>query len=204
MLEHAIAILSGAVFVLAVIAGIGPQNLNIISHAIKRNHAREVAITSFLADITLILVGGIGLSLAGTHSIIFFINVVGIVFIVWYLYYKVTALFKPRSELNIEECHDSRNKAILRALALTWLNPLVFIDTIVVIGGTSSHYTGLQRVDFLVGALVGDFIWIFGVAFIAKRFSAQLNRKSVWIALDVTTIIIMAYILYKTVAFVIA
>ncbi len=203
MLNHVVAILSGAIFVIAVIAGIGPQNLNIISHAIKKHYDTEVSITCFIADSILILAAGIGLSLANSHFLVLFINIIGILFIGWYLYYKIRLLFKPRAKLSITECDDTQSQAILRALALTWLNPLVFIDTIVVIGGNATHFYSIDRVDFLIGALLGDFIWIFGIAYIAKCFSSQLNRNIVWIILDVITIVIMSIVLYKTVKFVV-
>lgn len=203
MLNHLLIVLSGAIFTIAAIAGIGPQNLNIISHAIKKHYAMEVALTCFIADIILIITGGIGLSLTDSHSIIFFINIVGIVFIVWYLYNKIKILFKTRTKLIIDECHDTKTQAILHALALTWLNPLVFLDTIVVIGGTATHYSGFSRVDFIAGALIGSFTWTFSITYLAKRFSEQLNRSYIWILLDIITIIIMTVILYKTVMFVI-
>lgn len=200
--HHLLAMISGAVFVFAVIAGIGPQNLNIINHAIKRNYTYSVTTTCFLADNILILAAGIGLSLANSHLIILFINIIGILFISVYLIQKCYGLSKKRSGLKFGGGILTQNRAILRALALTWLNPLVFIDTVVVIGGTASQYTGISKVDFLIGASIGDFCWLFGIAYVARSFSQQLNKVLVWICLDLITIVIMAIILYKTILFV--
>ncbi|MFN7094200.1 MAG: LysE/ArgO family amino acid transporter [Burkholderiales bacterium] len=203
MLEHLWAILSGAIFVLAVIAGIGPQNLNTLNHAIQKNHAYPVATTCFLADSTLILAGGIGLTLADSHLIILFINLIGILFMTGYLLLKIRGLFQHRSKLTIKGELLTQRQAILRALALTWLNPLVFIDTIVVIGGTATQYIGSRRIDFIVGALLGDLVWLFGLTFVASALAHKLNRTSVWISLDILTIGIMLIILYKTILFVV-
>ena len=203
MSAHLMAIFSGAVFVLAVIAGIGPQNLNIISHAIKKNHSLAVSTTCCVADLTLLIAGGVGLSLGGSKSIILTINIVGIIFMLWYLAVKVRGLFRHHEKFKVVEEEQTRNQAMLKALALTWLNPLVLIDTIVIIGGTSSHYHGMAWVDFMLGAIFGDIIWIYGVTYLASSFADQLNRVGVWICLDLITIVIMLVILYKTIGFVI-
>lgn len=203
MIENLTAIFSGAVFVLAVIAGIGPQNLNIIRHAIKRNHTFAVSTTCCLADLTLLIAGGVGLSLSGSKVIILIINIVGIIFMLWYLAVKVRGLFRHHEKFKIEEEKQTRNQAMLKALALTWLNPLVLIDTIVIIGGTSSHYHGAAWVDFMLGAILGDILWIYGVTLLARSFANQLNRVGVWITLDLITIVIMLVILFKTIGFVI-
>ena len=202
-MHNLVAILSGAIFVLAIICGIGPQNLNIITHAIKKNHSMMVSSITAAADISLILAGGIGLSLSGSKSIIIIINIAGIVFMSWYLMTKVKGLFGHHGALVIKNVKESKKKAIIRALALTFLNPLVLIDMIVIIGATSSHYHGGDWFNFILGAILGDLIWVFGVTFIAQSFSKQLNRVGVWVTLDIMTIIIMIVILYKTILFVI-
>ena len=203
MSAHLMAIFSGAIFVLAVIAGIGPQNLNIISHAIKKNHSMAVSTTCCAADLTLLIAGGVGLSLGGSKSIIMIINIVGIIFMLWYLSVKVRGLFRHHEKFKVVEEEQTRNQAMLKALALTWLNPLVLIDTIVIIGGTSSHYHGMAWVDFMLGAIFGDIIWIYGVTYLARSFADQLNRVGVWICLDIITIVIMVVILFKTIGFLI-
>ena len=204
MTTHILAILSGAVFVMAVIAGVGPQSLNIMSHAIRRNYAYSVGFTCFIADSVLILLGGVGLSLSGSTDIILMINVIGILFMTWYTINKIISLFKQRKKFQINDDNAlSQKQAVVKALALTLLNPLVFIDTIVVIGGTASQYHGATWVDFMIGAVLGDFAWIFGLAYLAKSFSNQLNKAIIWIMLDVMTIIIILIILYKTIGYVI-
>lgn len=202
-MHNLVAILSGALFVLAIICGIGPQNLNIITHAIRKNHSMTVSSITAFADIFLLLAGGIGLSLSGSKTIIIIINIAGIIFMSWYLMTKIKGLFRHHDALVIKNEKESRKKAIIRALALTFLNPLVLIDMIVIIGATSSHYHGIEWVNFILGAILGDLVWVFGITFIAQSFSKQLNRVGVWFSLDIMTIIIMIVILYKTILFLI-
>lgn len=205
MLYHFLAIISGAIFVIAVIAGIGPQSLNLISHGIKKNHTYAVALTCFIADSVLILLGCIGLSLDGAHDMILMINLIGALFIIYYTVSKIIALFKSfPKKINLDGGQNllTKKEAIFRAMALTFLNPLVFIDTLIVIGGTSYHYHGLEWLDFVIGAILGDFIWCYGLAYISHRFSHRLNQPRIWLALDIITILIMLVILYKTIGFI--
>ena len=190
----------GTLFVIGIIAGIGPQNLNTMSHAIRRNHEYTVALTCFLADGLLILAGGLGLKLFDSKWIIVLINIIGIIFLFYYLWTKIRGLNEPHHIKFSNDILDKKN-AIFRALALTWLNPLVFIDTIIVIGGASTHYTGLQNFAFISGALLGDFIWLFGLTLIARTFAKHLNRQAVWFILDVLTILLVSYVLIKMVSF---
>ena len=202
-MHNLLAILSGAAFVLAIICGVGPQNLNIITHAIKKNHSLTVSSITAFADISLLLAGGIGLSLSDSKTILIIINIAGVIFMCWYLMTKIRGLFGQHDALVIKNLKESRKKAIIRALALTYLNPLVLIDMIVIVGATSSHYRGVEWINFITGAILGDLIWVFGITFIAQYFSKQLNQISVWITLDVLTILIMLVVIYKTIIFLI-
>lgn len=203
MLGNLIAVFNGAIFVIAIIAGIGPQNLNTLTHAIKKNHAYLVATTCFIADSILILAGAFGLNLNKSTIIVDIINIIGIIFMLWYLLYKIRSLFQKHTKFKISNKLLSRKQSVFQALALTWLNPLVFMDTIVIIGGNSLQYSGIARTNFILGAVLGDFVWLFGLTAIAKKFSYRLNRTIIWILLDIMTIIIMIIILYKTIKFVV-
>ncbi len=200
VLEFIGAVFSGAILVIGIIAGIGPQNFNTMSHGIRRNHEYWVATTCFLADAVLILIGCIGLSLTNSKLFILLINIIGVAFLSYYLWIKVRDFNKPH---NIKFNHEilSKKAAILRALGLTWLNPLVFIDTIVVIGGASTHHIGWQHTAFTLGALLGDFIWLYGLTLISRTFAEKLNRPQVWMLIDVSTIILVAIILIKMISY---
>lgn len=191
---------SGALFVLGVIAGIGPQNLNTMTHGIRRNHEFAVATTCFVADAILIILGVLGLKFTNSRELVVIINIVGVAFLTWYLWLKLRGLNQPH-EHKLKTEIVGKKVAIFRALALTWLNPLVFIDTIVVIGGASTHYLGWKNWAFLFGALLGDFIWLFGLTLISRTFAERLNRPKVWLAIDISTIILVAYVLIKMLSF---
>jgi L-lysine exporter family protein LysE/ArgO len=193
-----ITLLTGFFFTLAILPGIGPQNLNTLSHGIKKNHHYLVGTTCVIADGVLIIIGCLGLKLSDSHSIILTINIVGILFISYYIISKIKNLFKAHTKYKINLTLDDKKTSIIRAIILTWLNPLVFIDIIIIIGGASKHYTGVNWYWFTLGAILGDIIWIYGLVFISSKLSNKLNNPTVWIILDIFTICIMIFILYKT------
>lgn len=200
MADFFATLFGGALFVIGVIAGIGPQNLNTMSHAIRRNHEYVVATTCFLADVTLILLGTIGLKFTESKWLLLIINIIGVIFLTYYLWTKLKSLNTPHDLKFSTEIYDKKT-AIIRALGLTWLNPLVFIDTIIVIGGASTHYSGWHNFAFILGAILGDFIWLFGLTSISRIFAEKLNRPNVWFILDISTIFLVAFILIKMVSF---
>ena len=200
MFDFLSVVFGGALLVIGIIAGIGPQNFNTMSHAIRRNHEYWVATTCFCADAVLILIGCVGLALANSKLFILLVNVVGIIFLSYYLWLKVRDLNKPHN-VKFNNVIVNKKTAILRALGLTWLNPLVFIDTIVVIGGASTHYTGWHHTAFILGALLGDFIWLFGLTLVSRTFAERLNRQRVWMLIDISTIVLVAIILIKMISY---
>lgn len=192
-------LLIGMTFVLGILPGIGPQNLNTLSHAIKKNHHYLVAATCVISDCLLILIGGVGLKLFNSQTVILLVNITGIIFISCYLIIKIKGLFSIHKKHKISNHADNIKTSITRALILTWLNPLVCMDTIVIVGGASSHYYQLDWFMFILGTILGDIIWIYGLVFVASKLSYKLNKPSIWVSLDIFTICIMTYILYKTI-----
>ncbi len=201
-LYNTFVVLNGIIFVLALFPGVGPQNLNTMSHGIKKNHAYTVALTCFICDGALIILGGAGLKLSNSNTVIIIINCIGILFISIYLFIKIKSLFNVHKTYKISNEHDTLKISIMRALLLTWLNPLVFIDTIVVVGGAASHYVDLNWYLFMVGTIIGDFIWQFGLVYISGKLSHTLNQIKVWVTLDIFTVCILSYVLYKTIVLV--
>lgn len=199
MLHFFETMFGGAVLVIGIIAGVGPQNLNIMSHAIRKNHTFSVTATCFLADTVLILAGCIGISALNSPVLNKIINIIGVIFLSYFIFIKLRGLNQPQN-IKLDDKLVSKKIAILRGLALTWLNPLVFIDTVVIIGGRATNYTGINHTAFTLGAVLGDFIWIFGLALLSRIFAKKLNRPAVWFIIDLSTIILVAYVLFNILA----
>ncbi len=192
--------LYSALLTIGIIAGIGPQTMNIISHSINKNHAFLVTLLSAFADVTLIIIGCIGIDSIDSPIFLKIIYIIGITFLSYYSISKIVSLFNHK-KIHLNQKIISKNKAIVNAIALTWLNPLVFVDTIIVIGGNSSRYQNTEHWAFTVGALIGDIVWLFSVMYVSKKFSKYLNHTIVWRIIDLTTIILVLIVIFKMIGF---
>ena len=82
-------------------------------------------------------------------------------------------------------------KTIFTGLAFTWLNPHVYVDTLILIGGTSSRYVGEEVFGFAFGAIVASFIFFFSLGYGAKFLSPILSTPKSWMIIDLTVAGIM-------------
>jgi L-lysine exporter family protein LysE/ArgO len=178
-------IINDLLITLALFIGIGPQNLNTISHAIKKNYPYFVATTCFISDALLILIGCIAVKINSSSILITIINIICLVFICYYLIIKSIKITKEYKKYKIDTKFDDLKTSIIRALLLTWLNPLVIIDTIIIIGGISNQYSHNNWYLFLFGAVLGDAIWHYGISFIAIKLSNKLNKPQIWWLLNI-------------------
>ena len=193
-------IIYSALLTISIIAGIGPQTMNIISHSISKNHAFSVTITAVIADVILILVGCIGIIAIESKALLNIIYLTGIIFLSYYCITKILTLFDNR-RIRISNKIISKKQAIINSLALTLLNPLVFVDTIIVIGGNSSRYHGINHLSFTLGAVIGDALWLFGIMLISQRFAKQLNRPIIWKIIDLITVVLVGIVIFKMIGF---
>lgn len=193
-------IIYSALLTISIIAGIGPQTMNIISHSISKNHAFSVTITSVIADVILILVGCIGIIAIESKALLNIIYLTGIIFLSYYCITKILTLFDNR-RIRISNKIISKKQAIINSLALTLLNPLVFVDTIIVIGGNSSRYHGINHLSFTLGSVIGDALWLFGIMLISQRFAKQLNRPIIWKIIDLITVVLVGIVIFKMIGF---
>ena len=85
----------------------------------------------------------------------------------------------------------STGSLALSALALSLLNPHVYLDTVVLIGGLSAQYAGLARVWFAVGAMSASLVWFFALAYGAALLVPLFRRPATWRVLDTLIGVIM-------------
>ncbi len=90
-----------------------------------------------------------------------------------------------------EKEEESRGKTILTALAFTYLNPHVYVDTLLLIGGASSRYVGNEKLAFGIGAATASFVFFFSLGYGAKLMSPVLNNPNSWKVIDLVIATIM-------------
>ena len=180
-------VLAGLATGLALIVAIGAQNAFVLRQGLARDHVTPVVTVCALSDVALILAGvaGIGTVVEQAPQALAVVRWLGVAFLSWY---GVATLLRAR-RLDVLEGGAgrrlSRRSAALGALALTWLNPHVYVDTVLLLGSVASTHGPTGRWWFAVGACAASLAWFTGLGYGARLLSGVLARPRAWQVLDV-------------------
>ena len=140
-----------------------------------------------MSDLVLILggVAGIGAIVERAPVALDIVRWLGVAFLLWY---GVSSLLRARRTEGLEAARagaTSTRAAALTAVALTWLNPHVYLDTVLLLGSIAQHQGSDGRWWFALGAMSASFLWFTGLGFGARRASGLLASARSWQILDV-------------------
>lgn len=173
------------------IMAIGAQNAFVLGQALRREHHLGAALVCMLCDALLITAGTFGLaSLLQRHTLLLELTRWGgVVFLVCY---ALLALRRACTLQVLDAAHRaprSRIAVLLATLAVTLLNPHVYIDTLVLIGSIGAQ----QRMPelFVLGAVSASALWFSGLALGAARLAPWLSRPMTWRVIDVGVAVMM-------------
>jgi L-lysine exporter family protein LysE/ArgO len=168
------------------IIAIGAQNAFVLSQGVRRSYPLLIAAICWWCDCVLILAGMAGLGQAvSTHPQWMRLAAWGgAAFLLVYGFRSMqAALAGGRLETGGPSVITAR-AAILTTLAVTLLNPHVYLDTVVLLGSLSGQFAGAGRYAFAAGAITASFVWFFSLS-LGARFLAPLFRRPVaWRILD--------------------
>lgn len=180
----------------SLIVAIGAQNAFVLRQGLARRQVFAVTTFCFLADAVLIALGvaGVGSLVRSSPGVLLVVTLVGAAFL---LIYGAMALRRALHPGNLSAAAAARTglgAALATAAALTFLNPHVYLDTVVLLGSLSARHAGAARAAFGAGAALASALWFYGLGF-GARFAAPLfARPAAWRALDVAIAAIMASI----------
>ena len=167
----------------SLIIAIGPQNLYVINQGLKKNYILIVVLLCSLSD-SLLIVCGIYLSnslLNLNESLIITMKLIGGIWLILYGLNKI----KNSNSHNIENKEFkelSLNKVVFTTLAITYANPHVYLDTVVLLGSISVNFN--NKFYFGLGAIVASFIFFFTLGYFSKFLSKYIKSKKVWFYID--------------------
>jgi len=178
--------IEGFALSMALILAIGPQNIFVLRQGLLRSHVFAVCLVCSLSDALLISAGvlGLGSFLAGVEGAELLISVAAALFIAGYGVLRVRSSMDPVGMSVGEEEALGLGPTIGTALAFTFLNPHVYLDTVLLIGGASSRYASDDRFAFAVGASLASFLFFFALGYGARRLSSVLDRPESWRVID--------------------
>ena len=176
--------LNGAIYLQGMLVGaslimpIGAQNAFVLERGIRRNHALLVAGLCFLADAFLIAlgVGGAGKVIAQSLTLQLLLTLGGSVFLLRYGWSSLVRAWQATAQTLAQQGGMTRTRAISMTLAVTLLNPHVYLDTVMIQGAVSGQYPRVQQLSFALGSISASFLWFFGLALLASWLAPQLQR----------------------------
>jgi L-lysine exporter family protein LysE/ArgO len=170
---------------------------------LKRGLLKEsvfiVALICSLIDAMFIIAGvkGLGKFLERFPYFITYITWFGITFLLIYGFLALKSTFRKHTlDIDTKSNKKSTTVIILTLLSLSFLNPHVYLDTVVLIGTIGSKYTGSNQNFFTFGAVTSSFIWFFSLAYGSRILIPLFKKPSTWKFLDLLTAFIMFFVAY--------
>jgi L-lysine exporter family protein LysE/ArgO len=189
-----LAMLTGFGTGFSLILAIGAQNAFVLRQGLLQEHVFWVCLTCALSDAILIAigVGGIGTIAAVAPWAISALTWGGVAFLVVYGAISLIRAFHPGA-LQAACANSSTLRAtVITALALSWLNPHVYLDTVGLIGAVSTHFHGWPaKLAYAGGATLASFVFFFGLGYGARLLAPVFARPNAWAVLDVAIAVVM-------------
>ncbi|GGZ00527.1 LysE/ArgO family amino acid transporter [Streptomyces poonensis] len=171
---------------LSLIVAIGAQNAFVLRQGIHRDAVLPVVGICALSDAVLIAlgVGGVGAVVVAWPAALTVVGLVGGAFLLVYGALAARRVLRPAGALRAEPgSTTSRRRAVLTCLALTWLNPHVYLDTVFLLGSIAAD-RGPLRWTFGLGAALASLCWFAALGFGARLLGRYLARPGAWRVLD--------------------
>ena len=179
----------------SLIVAIGAQNAFVLRQGLQRRFVLAVCLVCALADALLIGlgVGGLGPLIAGSPRLIRAVSLAGALFLFGYGTSALLRSWRGGSGLagGSSDGGGSLARTLAACLAFTFLNPHVYLDTVLLLGGLSARYAGWTRGAYAAGAMLASFAWFFGLGYGARLLTPIFARPGAWRVLDLGIAVVM-------------
>ena len=175
--------IQGLLIGLTLIIAIGPQNLFVIQQGLKKSYIFTVCLICSISDSILIIIG-IYLSSYLAEISENFLQILKYLGASWILIYGILKIKNSIRIKNFETLSKTEHfyDILLIALAFTFLNPHVYLDTIILIGTISLNFN--DKKSFAFGIIVSSFLFFFTLGYFSKYLSKYFNNKKSWFMID--------------------
>lgn len=191
---------TGLTMGLTLIVAIGAQNAFVLRQGLRGEHVFAVCLTCAVSDAALILLGVT--SFARIVEALPWVDPVmrygGAAFLVWYGARSLRAALGSSAALTVSRSGTATplRGALIACLAITWLNPHVWLDTVVLLGTISTRFPGAEG-RFAAGAITGSFLFFFALGYGATRLRPVFARPAAWRMLEAAIAAVMWAIALK-------
>lgn len=186
------AYVSGLLAGLSLIVAIGAQNTFLIRQGLTRKFVLPVVLICALGDILLIFAGvaGLGAVVESLPWLLEIIRWLGVAYLTWFAFRSVRAALRNDYLDATGTTTTTLRSTFLTVLGLTFLNPHVYLDTVIFLGALANQFVA-DRWWFAAGAATGSVLWFFSVGFGARAASKLMSRPVFWKVLDSTIALVM-------------
>lgn len=187
--------ISGFLLGLSLIIAIGSQNAFVLKQGLKREHLFFICLFCAVSDALLISAGvaGFGTVTARYPQVVTIAKFAGVVFLLGYGLQNLYASARLSHAMNIDgHVVTSLKKALLLCFGFTWLNPHVYLDTLVLVGMVSTGAS--SKFAFAIGAISASFLFFFALGYGARLLRPLFVKPKAWNVLDALVGIFMLYL----------
>jgi L-lysine exporter family protein LysE/ArgO len=169
------------------IMAIGAQNSFVLRQGLRREHVVAIVAFCALADLALISAGVAGLAtvLGSAPILTMALTIAGTLFLLWYGLRALRRALQPRSLRAAGSMRVSLRGAVAQAAAFTFLNPHVYLDTVLLMGSIGARQPADSRLWFVGGAALASGVWFAALGFGARLLAPLFSRPRAWQVLDV-------------------
>ncbi|GAB3134187.1 LysE/ArgO family amino acid transporter [Tsukamurella serpentis] len=180
------ALLNGIGLGLSLIVAIGAQNAYLLQVGVRGRGLIPVVAVCIVSDVLLIVAGvaGLGAAVSGRPVLLEIVKWIGVAVLAGY---GLRSLWSARVRTGLVAGGDGADSVfaiVAGILALTWLNPHVYLDTVLLLGSASTRYAD-DRWWFALGAVIASVAWFCLLGFGARRLAGALGRPGVWRAINI-------------------
>lgn len=195
--------LQGLMLGAALILPLGPQNAFVMNQGIRRQYHIMTALLCTLSDVVLICAGVFGGSALLMQSpwLLVLVTWGGVLFLLWYGFGALKTAFARDIDLeNAQALRQGRGQIIATMLAVTWLNPHVYLDTFVVLGSLGGQLAEMPKRWFALGTISASFLWFFSLALLAAWLAPRLRTAAAQRVINILVGLVMWFIALKLAA----
>ena len=180
-----LALIPGFLTGISLIIAIGAQNAFVIRQGLLRQHVFLIVAICAISDTALIFLGtgGLGTLIQSKPSLLEFIRWFGVIYLTWFGIRSVRSAFKNQSMHAGEGASIGKAKIASTCLALTFLNPHVYLDTVILLGSIANQFDE-DRWFFAVGAAFASLVWFSAIGYGARAASRYMSKPVFWKILD--------------------
>lgn len=186
-----VAALAGFSTGLSLIIAIGAQNAFVLRQGLRRSHVLWVVLLCAFSDALLITLGvlGLGVAISSLPWLIELFRYGGAAYLLWFAVQAARRSLKPGVLEESSENAESLKAVVLTTLAITYLNPHVYIDTVLLLGSIANQFATPWL--FVLGAALGSFVWFFALGFGARQLGRYVKSPRFWRYLDAFIALVM-------------